>query len=409
MININNIEWNKLTAEDVKKQIEKTEIHENFFIEFKNSMESNSKMMKEISAFANTFGGYIFIGIEDDKTITGRGNWTEERLHTTIHDSISPSPIFDVKEFVIDNQSILLVRIEEGTMPPYIVNDGRIYERISSGSYTIKDSAKLNQLYTKRHDFDNKISSTIELEPLDKNSKWFPQNLCAYLDIGFFIMCRDELMLLRNQEETSFLEKVASVISEYTKQYNISIVGNRIVITLAYTTGHDQNGNELSLDGGIQNFIEVMDDGSVRLRILLSTKDNSKQASITGIDTLLYCFREIYSTIVGNDFDKHFVYAQKYERLTVLRQFAPYYSYNGNDSEETKDIYDQLEKNHVMKYGDNNIVIGNRSPANGYLLLNNHWFDQFKIDWETNSIIQILFRSQFQNLGFVEKPSFNTD
>ena len=118
MLNINSVIWDRVTAEDIKKQIEKTDVNENQFFEFKSAKESPPKMMKEISAFSNTFGGYIFIGVENNKTITGRGDWTEERIHTTIHDSISPTPLFDVKEFMVDNKPVLVVRIEEGPMPP---------------------------------------------------------------------------------------------------------------------------------------------------------------------------------------------------------------------------------------------------------------------------------------------------
>ena len=59
MLNINNTVWSKVTADDVKKQIDKIEVNENIFFEFKSAGESNAKMMKEISAFSNTFGGYI--------------------------------------------------------------------------------------------------------------------------------------------------------------------------------------------------------------------------------------------------------------------------------------------------------------------------------------------------------------
>lgn len=103
MININNKDWNHLCANDVRSFLLGGG-EENFFFAFKADQETNPKFVKEISAFANTYGGYLFLGINDDKTIGGCLEWTEQRIHATIHDSMSPTPIFDVKKFEIDGK-----------------------------------------------------------------------------------------------------------------------------------------------------------------------------------------------------------------------------------------------------------------------------------------------------------------
>ena len=83
MININNKPWEKLRLSDIEKFL-CSSTDENFFYEFKSDNEEPSKLIKEISAFANTYGGYIFLGINDDKKIGGCTKWTEQRIHTTI-------------------------------------------------------------------------------------------------------------------------------------------------------------------------------------------------------------------------------------------------------------------------------------------------------------------------------------
>jgi len=40
-------------------------------VEFKRKFSTSPKIAKEMIAFANTKGGYIFFGIDDDKTIVG--------------------------------------------------------------------------------------------------------------------------------------------------------------------------------------------------------------------------------------------------------------------------------------------------------------------------------------------------
>ena len=183
MININNKDWDLLCTDDIKNFLF-GDGEENFFFEFKADQETTSKLAKEISAFANTYGGYLFLGVNDDKTISGCLEWNEQRIHSTIHDSISPTPIFDVKKFEIDGKVIYIIKIEEGKNPPYVTNKGQIFERLSSGSFPIKESSRLNLLYKKKADMVSKLKSKIELPALIINQD-FPQNICGYIDFGF--------------------------------------------------------------------------------------------------------------------------------------------------------------------------------------------------------------------------------
>lgn len=95
MLNINNKKWEEIQIEDVEKLLSETD-DETFFFEFKSDKVSTSKVMKEISAFSNTYGGYVMLGINDDKTIGGCVNWNEEKIHSTIHDSITPNNAYSL-------------------------------------------------------------------------------------------------------------------------------------------------------------------------------------------------------------------------------------------------------------------------------------------------------------------------
>ena len=89
MVNINGKEWSILETSDIQTVIDEHDFSESFYFEFKADEVKPQKLVEEISAFANTFGGYIFIGISDDKKIEGCNLWDEQRIHTTIHDSIT--------------------------------------------------------------------------------------------------------------------------------------------------------------------------------------------------------------------------------------------------------------------------------------------------------------------------------
>ena len=125
MININNKPWNKVRFTDIQKVLDGAD-DENFFFEFKDDQERPERLLKEISAFANTYGGYIFLGVTDDKTVAGCTAWTEQRIHNTIYNGITPIPDFDVRKFKHDGNTIFVLKIEEGSMPPYITNKVQI-------------------------------------------------------------------------------------------------------------------------------------------------------------------------------------------------------------------------------------------------------------------------------------------
>lgn len=59
MLNINNKTWEKLRAKDIITFLNVLE-EETFFFEFKQDDIKPDHFIKEVSAFANTYGGYIF-------------------------------------------------------------------------------------------------------------------------------------------------------------------------------------------------------------------------------------------------------------------------------------------------------------------------------------------------------------
>ena len=104
MININNKIWDKLRLKDIEKYLDTIDDDETFFIEFKEENIRNTQLTKEISAFANSFGGYILLGVNDSKKIVGCSNiWTELKINTIICNGISPTPHFDIKKFDLKN------------------------------------------------------------------------------------------------------------------------------------------------------------------------------------------------------------------------------------------------------------------------------------------------------------------
>ena len=88
---------------------------------------------------------------------------------------------------IIHDCTVYIIKVEEGSVPPYITNEGKIYCRLSSGSFPIKDATHLARLIEKRRDTMHMISDKIILNPIEIGRET-PTNLCAYVDVGLYRM-----------------------------------------------------------------------------------------------------------------------------------------------------------------------------------------------------------------------------
>lgn len=395
MISINNREWNDLTVTDIEKAVASEE--ESFYFEFKDDRVESRKLTEEISALANTYGGYIFLGVSDKKEIVGCKKWNEQSIHAMIHDSLSPTPSFDVKKFVTNDEKVIFViKIEPGTMPPYITSKGKIYERLSSGSFAINDTTKLAQMYYQRENELKRIEEKLKIETVESTAN----NVFGYLDIGFSLKVTNYDDIWKKYVEAD-LKQIGNELKKTSNAYSISRVGHSLVMSIGEIK--TANGNVLS---SLHNFAEVMGDGSVKLRILLTNNDESDKVNISWILTILSIFNDIYSRIFGDNFKELYISAYKYEKLTVLRQFSPIIVFDGTNNEEFNKKCKELYFNHIKDYGNNLIIASDRIPKYGLRVLDKRYFSRFGIAFNTQSIIDELFRSAYSFLGYIDDLSF---
>lgn len=393
MLNINNKSWEKLRANDIVAFLNVLE-DETFFFELKLDDIKPDHFIKEVSAFANTYGGYIFLGVDNSKKIVGCSKWTEQRIHSVIHDCITPTPNFDVKKFNINNCNIFVVKIEEGTLPPYITNNGQILERVSSGSFVVKDSAKLSQIYYKREEQLKHTELKLSLEPL-KPSQIIVENLCAYLDYGFSTVFSEPTVLQKDFHKFDF-QPICNFLNSKKIAHSISRLGTSFLISYG-----DLGINPNILCAGLHNFIEIMDDGSVKGRIILVSfgQSNNIKVDISSLLFITGAFKNIYSMIFDVSHFKSFIYALKYEKLTVLKQFTPYY--NSLMPNEILMFKDYLNK-HIEKYGNNLIINGGRYPYVGFKTIDKKYFDDIKEKYNYDNLLNKLFPVAFSTLGYID-------
>lgn len=396
MVNINGKEWNSLEAPDIQAVVAEQDFDESFYFEFKDDRVTTKKLTEEISAFANTFGGYIFIGVSDDKKIEGCTAWNEQRIHTTIHDSITPTPSFDIKKFVCDTETVFVIKVDEGAEPPYITSSGKIYERLSSGSFTIKDSIRLSQIYNKREQLLAKMEQKISIPPVSDRTN----NIYGYIDTGFSLVLSDVQAAFETFDKVD-LKAVAQKMVGKLEHFNLTYVGNSIVFTPGGLT--TENGQ---LPAHTNNFLEIMADGSARMRILLlNNNQDDPTVNMVYAGIVLNSYKELYTYIMGDLFPDRMVYAKKYESLTVRRQFNPTVFFDEAILEIHPDWNEKNEKmiaatrKHRKDMGIDTVVTDDRIPKTGLYTIDKRSMEKWGVEYTAEFIIDELFYSRFSGLG----------
>src|SRR4030095_4931099 len=94
---------------------------ENDRVEFKRKFSSPEKIAKEMIAFANSKGGKILFGIDDDKSIVGveseKGEL--ELISTAAKFYCEPEIEFSTEIMLIKNKDVVVVDIEESKVKPH--------------------------------------------------------------------------------------------------------------------------------------------------------------------------------------------------------------------------------------------------------------------------------------------------
>ncbi len=91
-------------------------------LEFKRDLSSPANIMKTLVAFANTAGGVMLVGVDDDHTVVGiPGNPLdeEERLSNMIADSITPRLIPNIELLPSNNLTLLAVEVFPSQLRPH--------------------------------------------------------------------------------------------------------------------------------------------------------------------------------------------------------------------------------------------------------------------------------------------------
>lgn len=99
---------------------------ENSTTEFKRKFSTPEKIAKEMIAFANTKGGYMLFGVDDNKALVGVESEKEqmELIKTAATFYCEPEVIHDIEVVLIKGVDVVVVHIPESkNKPHYLITD----------------------------------------------------------------------------------------------------------------------------------------------------------------------------------------------------------------------------------------------------------------------------------------------
>jgi hypothetical protein len=185
-------DWKDILAKDIELFVSR-KIEESLNLEYKDikAYENFNELSKDVSAFANSEGGLLILGVGQEKKgqkifpteITwGDESLSKERLENSltgkIHPRIEGLRIVPIRK---NDSVIFLLDIPQSENPPHMAFDKRYYRRLNFGNYPMEHYEVSDLFGRRRKPWLNLIVQVMEVEVKDSTYqlqiRLFLQNL----------------------------------------------------------------------------------------------------------------------------------------------------------------------------------------------------------------------------------------
>jgi ATP-dependent DNA helicase RecG len=136
-------------------------------LEFKNSLSDFDSILATISAFSNTKGGRILIGVNDDGKVTGIdiGKRTLEEIVNRISQNTNPKTYPEIKIERVQDKNIIEIRVSERSDKPVFAK-GIAYKRVGRNNVKM-DRDEIVSLLRKVYEISYEDVEVASIEDID--------------------------------------------------------------------------------------------------------------------------------------------------------------------------------------------------------------------------------------------------
>ncbi len=169
--------------------------------------------VKEVVALSNSNGGYLLLGVEDDKTITGCTNYNLQNIIESIYDRTIPNIFTKAESVHIDDKDVIVIKVEKGNQL-YGTTSGEYFKRLGKNSKPynpagIKEDFSINTDYSAQIIEQSTINDINMLEVYKLKEK---------------LKIRDKQSTLVELDDISFLKNL-SLLIETEEGLKLNIAG----------------------------------------------------------------------------------------------------------------------------------------------------------------------------------------
>ena len=145
-------------------------------VEFKPSLSQMGKIIESISAFSNTKGGTVVIGVSDKGEVLGVniGNNTIESLANQVKQNTDPMAYPSIRVEEGDKKQVVIIEVVEGKAKP-VLAFGRAFRRVGKSNQKLGfEGIRILAIETSKVYWDERVSEELIPEDIDgERISWF--------------------------------------------------------------------------------------------------------------------------------------------------------------------------------------------------------------------------------------------
>jgi hypothetical protein len=161
-------------------------VSEGWYVEYKRQLPNSKAIAKAISSFANTYGGWLFVGVEESGKsgnvaascpgiLRSEMDSALQIIRQSAASQLNPTPHFEVqvvhgpneKMQLPEERCVICIQVPQSMLAPHVHSSGVIYRRVSDSSepQPENDRHQLDLLWTRRDKIHENYRQWIERSP----------------------------------------------------------------------------------------------------------------------------------------------------------------------------------------------------------------------------------------------------